>query len=201
MPRNVIVVTWPEESKAYKALSDLKAVGSSQINQAAVAQRTSNGQLILREGGSNVSGLGTLTGSALGALVGILGGPVGVLLGFSTGALFGSLSDMNTAIDDGSVLAGISTAIRPGMTALIADINEETNSIVDGLVSASGGTLIRRSFDEVHEEVTSAEAALVAATAAAHKAIRDEKRAENKAIREKRWEETKSNFKSFFGIS
>lgn len=196
MSHNVIIISWPEEAKAYQALSELRSSSSNGINQAAVVQRSEDGKIVVRDGSSKTDGLGTLTGSALGSLIGILGGPVGVLLGFSTGALFGSIADFGSVIDDQAVLAGISSAIKPGSTTLIVDINETNPKLVDALVAGSGGKLIRRSYDEVYDEITSAAAAAEAAVAAASKAIREEKRAERKADREKKWEETKAKFKA-----
>lgn len=106
MARNIIMVTWPEESKAYQALSELRSSASDRVNQEGVVQRGIDGRVQLRDAGRNVNGLGALGGGALGSLIGILGGgPLGVLLGFSTGALFGSLVDVGNEADDTSVLA------------------------------------------------------------------------------------------------
>lgn len=105
MARNIIMVTWLEESKAYQALSELQSSASDRANQGGVVQRGIDGRVQLRDAGRNVNGLGALGGGALGSLIGILGGPLGVLLGFSTGALFGSLVDVGNEADDTSVLA------------------------------------------------------------------------------------------------
>lgn len=198
MARNIVMVTWPEESKAYQALAELRSSATDRINQAGVVQRGTDGRVQLRDGGSNVSGLGTLGGGVLGSLIGILGGPLGMLLGFSTGALFGSLIDVGNEADDTSVLAQLSARLKPGTTALFVDIEESNPAIVDTLVARSGGALVRRSYDAVYDEITSAEAAAQAAADEAARVIREQKKAERKAEREQKWEKTKAKFKTAF---
>lgn len=199
MPRNIIVVTWPEESKAYQVLSDLRAQFGSQIYQAGVAERKKDGRILLKDGDSNVIDAGTLTGSALGALIGILGGPLGVLLGFSTGALMGSLVDLDTAVDDSAVLSKVSAQLAPGSTALFVDMDEHDTSVVDTLVIASNGSLVRYDYDDILAEIVQAEDAARAASKEASRVLREQKRAERKANLEADWQKTKEKFKSFFG--
>ena len=198
MPRNIIVVTWPEASKAYQVLSELRSQYPDRIYQAGVAERAADGSVVFKDGDSNTVDAGTLTGSALGGLIGILGGPLGVLLGFSAGALMGSLVDLDSAVDDDAVLSKISAQLIPGTTALFVDLEENDPSIVDTLVSASGGTLTRYDYDDVLSEIISAENAARAAADEAARVLREEKHAERKADLEKKWDETKQRFKSFF---
>jgi uncharacterized membrane protein len=198
MAHNILVITWADDAKAFKALFDLRASSSGKVNQAVVAERLENGTLVLRDGDAAPAEWGALGGGALGSILGIIGGPLGVLLGFTTGALFGSLADADHAVDDETVLAKMSAAIRPGSTALVVDLDETDTSVVDQLVSASGGKLVRQSYDEVYAEVVYAEDALDAAASAAAEKLRQERKADRKAEHEKKWAETKAKFKSFF---
>ena len=85
MPRDVIVITWADGSKAYEALTKLRnSYAADDIYQAGVVERTADGRVLLQDGGSNTAGANTLGGSLIGSLIGILGGPLGVLLGFSS---------------------------------------------------------------------------------------------------------------------
>lgn len=85
MARNIIMVTWPEESKAYQALSELRSSASDRVNQEGVVQRGIDGRVQLRDAGRNVNGLGALGGGALGSLIGILGAPSVSFLAFQPG--------------------------------------------------------------------------------------------------------------------
>lgn len=199
MPRNVIVITWPESSKAYEALTKLEnSYAADDIYQAAVVERAQDGRVILQDGGSNTAGANTLGGSLIGGLIGILGGPLGVLLGFSSGALLGSLVDLGDATDDDDVMSAISKQLLPGTTSLVVDLNEAGTQIVDELAASSGGTLLRYNYDDMLAEVLGAEAAAQAASAEAARVLREQKHAERKADMEKRWDEFKTKFKNAF---
>ena len=199
MAENIAIINWPESSKAYKALSDIRSNSwNLDVQQAAIVERSSDGRLILKDADNNEVGLATLSGSLIGALVGVLGGPLGLLLGWSSGALFGSLIDAADVADDASVLTGIGTFVKPGSTALVIELNEPSNDKLDAFVAESGGTLLRRPVSEVRAEVASAVAAAEAAAAEARRVIREEKREERKEKREAAWEELKAKFKATF---
>ena len=196
MPRDVIVITWPDSSKAYEALTKLRnSYAADDIYQAAVVERTEDGRVVLQDGGSNTDGLNTLSGSAIGSLIGILGGPLGVLLGFSTGALLGSLVDLGDEVDDDDVMGAISKQLLPGTTSLIVDLNETSTQTVDDLAAASGGALLRYNYDELLGEIIASEEAAKAAQKEANRVLREQKRADRKADLEKRWDAFKAKFK------
>ena len=196
MPRNVIVITWPDSSKAYEALTKLRnSYAADDIYQAAVVQRDVDGRVVVQDGGSNTDGLNNLGGSAIGSLIGILGGPLGVLLGFSTGALLGSLVDLGDEVDDDDVLGAISKQLLPGTTSLLVDLNEAGTQVVDDLAAASGGVLLRYNYDELLGEIIDSEQAAKAAQKEANRVLREQKKADRKADLEKRWDEFKAKFK------
>lgn len=196
MPRDVIVITWPDSSKAYEALTKLRnSYAADEIYQAAVVERTDDGRFVLQDGGSNTAGANTLGGSLIGSLIGILGGSLGVLLGFSSGALLGSLIDLGDATDDDDVVTAISKQLLPGTTSLIVDLDETSPLVVDDLAAASGGSVLRYNYDDLLAEVLSSEAAAEAARAEAARVLREQKHAERKADLEKRWDEFKAKFK------
>ena len=199
MPRDVIVITWADGSKAYEALTKLRnSYAADDIYQAGVVERTADGRVLLQDGGSNTAGANTLGGSLIGSLIGILGGPLGVLLGFSSGALLGSLVDLGDATDDDDVMTAISKQLLPGTTSLIVDLNETSPQVVDDLVASSGGNLLRYNYDDMLADVLNAEAAAKAASAEAKRVLREQKHDERKADLEKRWEEFKTKFKNAF---
>jgi ABC-type lipoprotein release transport system permease subunit len=66
----------------------------------------------------------------LGLLLGIIGGPLGVLIGGTYGLLVGSLFDLDEAERTESVLSEISASVRPGHTALRAQVTEHSPEVV-----------------------------------------------------------------------
>ena len=97
---NVVVVRFPEPSKAYQALSVLKecdAQGRIGLESAAVVERGPEGKLTIPESADNVGLVGTASGSLIWMLVGVLGGPVGLLVGWGNGAMIGGAFDVDHA--------------------------------------------------------------------------------------------------------
>jgi hypothetical protein len=107
----------------------------------------------------------------VGLLVGILGGPFGVLIGGATGLLIGSPYAMDDADDPEYVLAEISSAVRPGRTVVLAEVDEQSDAVVDQAMARLGGSVLRRSGDDVEAEIAAAEQAERAAKREARKQL------------------------------
>ncbi len=200
MTVNVIAVTFDEQSKAYQALSTLKGLdreGRMELKSAAVVERNAAGQLRLPETADNVSGEGFAIGGLVGMLVGILGGPIGVLLGVGTGGLVGGLSDLEHADMQDQTLAQVGSHVPPGRNAVLAEVDEYADDVVDGAMTAQGGTVLRRSAADVLAEIEAAEEAAEEAQRQARKKARERKKAE---MHEK-YEERKTHLREKLHIS
>ena len=170
---NVIVVSFAEDSSAYEAFTNLKELGEQRqvsIKGAAVVQRGEDGHIVIKDSVESQHS-GTTTGGLIGLLVGILGGPCGVLIGGATGLLIGSLYDSEDVEQTESVLAGISSAIRPGHTAVLAELEEQSDDVVDQAMAPLGGTVMRRTLADVEAEIAAAEHAARAAKREARKQL------------------------------
>ncbi|HZQ63777.1 MAG TPA: DUF1269 domain-containing protein [Gaiellaceae bacterium] len=177
----MLVVRFPEASKAYQGLSVLKqcdADGSVALRAAAVVERTPAGELRFPEQTDNVGLAGTAGGSLIGMLVGVLGGPLGVLLGWGAGALVGGAFDMDRAEQTEDALGELGRAIAPGSTALVASVNEPAVEVIDGQMEKLGGEVTRRTVDEVMDELEAADEAADAAAKEARRALRDKRKAD-----------------------
>jgi uncharacterized membrane protein len=182
--RNVVVLRFAEPSKAYQALSMLKASGEEGrigLESAAVVERTENGELRIPESADNVGPVGTASGSLIGMLVGVLGGPVGVLVGWGAGAVMGGAFDVDRAVTSDEALSVLSKAIPPGSTAVIASVEEDTVEVIDGEARKLGGEVTRRPVAEVMAELEAAEDAAEAAAREARRTLRNEREAKLKA--------------------
>jgi uncharacterized membrane protein len=181
MTVNVIAVTFDERSKAYQALSTLKGLdreGRVELKSAAVVERDASGQLRIPEGADNASGEGFAIGGLIGMLVGIIGGPVGMLLGLGTGGLIGGLDDLDRADKEDQTLAQVGRHVPPGRNALLAEVDEYADDVVDGAMTAQGGTVLRRSAADVLAEIEAAEEAAEEAQRQARKKARERKKTE-----------------------
>ena len=180
---NVIVVSFAEDRSAYEAFTNLKELdeqGQLSIKDAAVVQRGDDGRMVTKDSVDSEQLAGTATGGLIGLLVGILGGPFGVLIGGATGLLIGSLYDIDDAEETESVLAQISSAIRPSQTVVLAEVGEPSDEVVDQAMARLGGTVLRRSVDDVEAEIAAAEHAERAAKREARKQLLETRRSRAK---------------------
>jgi uncharacterized membrane protein len=181
--KNVIVVSFAEHTSAYEAFTNLKELdeqGLVSIKDGAIAQRGEDGHIIIKDSVDGEQFAGTASGGLIGLLVGILGGPFGVLIGGATGLLIGSLYDLDDAEETESVLAQISSAIRPGETAVLGQVDEQSDDVVDQAMARLGGTVLRRSVDDVEAEIAAAEDAERAAKREARKQLLETRRSRAK---------------------
>jgi len=178
---NVVVVRFTEPSKAYQALSVLQQCddeGRIGLESAAVVERTASGELRIPESDDNVGPVGTVSGSLIGMLVGVLGGPVGALVGWGTGALLGGVFDLERDNTSDEALAVLGRAIPPQSSAVIADVVEDVDEVVDAEMYMLGGEVTRRPIAEVTAELEAAEEAADAAARAARRTLREKRKAE-----------------------
>ena len=130
-----------------------------------------------------------------GLVIGILGGPFGILLGGVTGLLIGSLYDLDESDATESALGDISRTVRPGKTALLAEADEQSADVVDNAMTSLGGSVLRRSLDDVQAEVAAAEEAQQAAAQEARKRLREQRQAKTKEEIRAKIDELKAKLK------
>ena len=180
---NVIAVSFDPDTNAYAALTALKELDAQHrlsLQAAAVVVRGEDGKIDIKDEVGADEFAGTAGGGLLGVLVGILGGPLGVLLGGTYGLMVGSLVDLGEAEESESVLSQISASVKPGHTALLAEVDEQSPEVVDTAVAQLGGTVLRRPVAEVEAEIAAAEEAQREAQRKATKELLDGKREHSK---------------------
>ncbi|SMF78893.1 DUF1269 domain-containing protein [Streptomyces sp. Amel2xC10] len=188
--RNVVVIRFDDGDRTYRALSQLKkadADGLIDVHAAVIVERKADGSLDVVDGTDHQIGEGITQGSLIGLLVGILGGPFGLLLGWGAGALIGGAIDADKASETDAVIGAFTKSVPPGRNALITDVTETRESVIDTDAAADGGTVTRRPAHEVLDEIEAAAAAAKAAQDAASAKLRAEKRAERREEFHERW--------------
>ncbi|HZQ59450.1 MAG TPA: hypothetical protein VFA84_15525 [Acidimicrobiales bacterium] len=176
--KNVLVMRFADPSKAFQALSEMKAQPG--IAGAAVVERTPEGQIRVADEFTPAAGDGIAVGGAVGALVGVLAGPLGVLLGWSTGFLAGAAYDADSAADTDDGFTVLSKSIPPGANALIVEMTEASHAAADDVAKRLEGEITRLPVSEVETEVRSAQDAARRAAAEARRARRETRQAEFK---------------------
>jgi len=195
---NVLAVNFADDSKAYEALSSLKELddqGQLDLAAAAVVVRTDDGRIETKDQVGDDSLVGTTTGGIIGLVIGILGGPFGILLGGATGLLVGSLYDIDESDATESALGDISRSVPAGHTALLAEADEPSPEVIDNAMKSLGGTVLRRSLDDVQAEIAVAEDAQRAAAKEARKRLREQRQAKTKEEIRAKIDELKAKLK------
>ena len=194
---NVISVAFEADSQAYSAMTALKQLdsqGQLKVEAAAVVTRGDDGQIVIKDQIGDGDYIGTLSGGTMGLLLGILGGPLGVLLGGSYGLLVGSMFDLSEAEETDSVLAQFSASVKPGRTALVAEVTEQSPEVVDSAMAEHGGTVLRRPVDDVEAEIAAAEEAQRKAKHEANKELWRRKREHTKEQAHAKVQDLKAKF-------
>jgi uncharacterized membrane protein len=159
---SVIAVSFEDDDKAYAALTLLKELDSQHqvgLDEAMVIVRQADGRVIEKDRVASAPVPNTIGGGLVGLLVGVIGGPLGMLIGGTAGVFIGSLFDLEDADHTDSALTAISRSARPGHTAVIGVVTEQSPDVLDAAMSGLGGTVLRRSVYDVEAEISAAEKA------------------------------------------
>jgi uncharacterized membrane protein len=149
----MIVVVFDNETTAYegvKALKELDAEGSITLHESAVIANDEKGTINVKQTDDR-GPLGTAVGLTTGSLIGLLGGPVGLAVGAVAGTMAGSLYDLAQLGIGGDFMDEVSLYLLPGMTAVVAEVDEEWVTPLDTRMADLGGVVIRRARDEFIE--------------------------------------------------
>jgi uncharacterized membrane protein len=201
-PDNVVVVSFGEDAandnKAYQALTDLKELdsqGQIKIAGAAVVTRDLDGRVEIKSEVGELPYEGTASGGLVGLLAGIIGGPLGMLFGGATGLLVGSLFDIDDATTTESVLSDISKHVRPGRTAVLAQVTEQSREVIDTAMWKLGGEVMRRPVVDVEEEIAAAQEAQRTAEQEARKELHKARHEQRKEDAHAKVEELKEKLR------
>lgn len=199
MAENIVIATFPVESEAYQALSELKretANANYTIYQAVVVKKE-NDRLSMRDGfdtGRETDD--TWNGGLIGGLIGILGGPLGVLLGGSVGMLIGSAVDTGDVATNVSLLERAGDCMTEGETAMLLLAREDYETALTAKLNAFHANITRLDAAEVAAEVEHAQEVQKKLAKEARADLREERSNNFKAKVAKKREEIKSWFDS-----
>jgi uncharacterized membrane protein len=182
----MLIVVFDDESKAYnasKVLTQLDASGDISVYGEAVVKKNPDSSVTIEQS-SDVFPVGVAGGTAIGALVGLLGDfPV---VGAASGAIAASMIDMDRAGVDVEFLGDVTSKLKSGKYALVADISEEVTAPVDSQMKALDGHVFREARKNVEDEqdarvVQSIESEIKELNKEEKAELRAEKKAETRA--------------------
>jgi len=148
----MLVVVFDDKTKAFEAsktLTQLDADGDISIYAEAVVKKNADNTVSIEQS-SDVFPIGTVTGTAIGALIDLLGDVPDV--GAAGGAAIGNALDLDRAGVNAEFLSDVSSSLRPGEWAVVSDISEEITTPVDSQMKALGGHVFRQTRESVEDE-------------------------------------------------
>jgi uncharacterized membrane protein len=175
---NLIIAAFKEEAEAIEAsqkLNDLESIGDITVYERVILKKNADGETVLLQS-DTTEGLTTVSGMTVGALIWALAGPVGLVAGMLTGTLTGALVETDHFGFAEDFITGVSDHLQPGMTAVIAEVEESDPVFVDSSLTPLGTTVTRSDVDyeynkhsdeeieELDEEIAAARAKLKSAT-------------------------------------
>ena len=152
---NLLIVNYENESDAYQALTELKALNDYYfIDQAAIVKKENGEYVVKEEYDSGVKTADdTVKGGLIGSLLGLLGGPVGVLLGGGAGATIGGIKDTADFLKVFDLADYAYAHIGEGETVLLLLADEKGNATLNEKLNAFDVTIKRASVPAVENEL------------------------------------------------
>lgn len=150
-----VVVTFPDETKAYQgvsALNELHGEGSITLYGTLVVERGADGKLITKQRTSEAA-IGVGLGSLFGALVGVFGGPVGVAVGLAAGGTVGGLGGYVHGQVSDEFLEDVTGAMNAGTFAVLAEVSEPWTAPIDARMAPLGGKVLRENREDAVDDL------------------------------------------------
>ena len=163
---NYIAVVFENDEKAFEGLEALRRLGAQgdvTVHGAAVIHRDAYGHVSVATKKDD-AGARTALGIAMGALLGALAGPIGAAAGTTiaagtaagfgavAGGLAGVTADEIKSTEHEEAANEASAVMRPGQSAVIAEVSEDSGTPVDMVMTKLGGKVYRRTKDVVRDD-------------------------------------------------
>ncbi len=157
---NLLIITFGDRSKANEGLSrlkDLDQLGDIIIyNQALIQKKGFNQFEIIEHEGPDTEAL-PAAGAFGGAVIGALGGPLGMAMGMLTGATLGVADEADRLDFSSDVLDQVTKNLGIGRFAIVLDVEEDTESIVDSYMKSSEGYVLRTDIADQYDRYDQAQ--------------------------------------------
>lgn len=163
MENRVIVAAFDNQDAAFEAAQDaqdLERSGVIKIKRGAILTRDANGNLTIPDSKYGSSSWGTLGGGVIGTLIGSLkasllgpagAGVAGALGGAAAGLTVGAAGDaLSDDIRDDQIDASLQdaiSAIEPGQTVLLAELEEGSTESIAAALTPRGGRVFRTNLE------------------------------------------------------
>jgi uncharacterized membrane protein len=156
---DIIVVVFDTAQRAYEGLNYLNQLDSDgviDLYAGSIIEKDTDGK-VCEQGRQGNFAFHTIAGTALGSLAGLLAGPPGFSIGAAVGGITGIIRDLHAAGVNSHFVDEVSAILKPGMFAVVADVNEEWTTPVDTRMEALGGFVFRTAKQNFETELRTQE--------------------------------------------
>jgi uncharacterized membrane protein len=143
--------TAPQALKGVVVLRDLDRAGQIKLYTTAVITKDASGTISIKQAAERQWEY-MVYGLLIGILLGTFGGPFGLAIGGSIGGLAGLILDLAQAGVSADFLEEASRSLAPGKVALLAELDETLEVLVDIKLVKLGGRVYRRPRSEFIED-------------------------------------------------
>lgn len=148
-PKELMVVSFPDENKAQEVLGVLKQLdheGAAELRNAAIIRRSPSGEISIHETRDFDDKQGAIAGALAGGLIGLLRGHAlaGAALGAAGG--FGASKVVDLGFPD-AYLRDLAEQLKPGSSAIVAVVTfTNVERAMATLDQFDGGTIMRQTL-------------------------------------------------------
>jgi len=150
----MLVAIFDDERKAQegsKALQTMADDGLVAVHTIHIFTREPGGTLT-SEDVYDILPEGTMGATAIGSLAGLLGGPLGLAAGAASGLLVGATADYAKRRVTTDFAQQVAEELKPGTTAIVAEVDEEETAAVNEQMQPLGATLLRRDLSDIADQ-------------------------------------------------
>jgi uncharacterized membrane protein len=179
----MLVVVFDTEAKAIEGRNELLQLddeGLVTVYDHATVGRNTDGTTTVKKS-DDTGPLGTLAGAELGSLIGLLSGPMGLAVGAVVGAFAGGAVDLHRTMIGEDFVADVTKELKPDRFALVAEIQEDSTTLVDSHMKSIGGIVFRCAVPDVEHDLHEERLASMQADLAQLKAVHAQAHAQRRA--------------------
>ena len=157
---NLIYATFSDEKSAaegFEKLQNLDQLGDITIYTIALIKKNEgDGFSLLHHAGTEIGDM-PAKGALAGTLVGALAGPLGMVIGMLTGTAVGSANEDAYGDVARQFLDKAQKQLRPGDLAIVMDVEEDSDTMIDTYLAPYNGIIFRSDIEEEYAENDRAE--------------------------------------------
>ena len=152
--KSYVAIVFPTIGQAEYALEQLWKLnrdGNITVHGSLLVHRDAAGNF-QTDDKRTLQGVRTVVGAGLGAIIGMLGGPAGIAAGAYAGGVAGMTADVIKGGEQDEAVDETELGLRPSEAAIVAEISEKNETMLDDTMRDLHGRIYRRTSAELRRQ-------------------------------------------------